>query len=132
MKTLEFSATFGFVPGYDHDNATEEQFTETLNGFIMAWRHHAEIAEKDFGVYVTCVIHPTKTIYKTEWGCPIDGENTVTAEGAHNPEFGDLTHPATARYHAAVEFIVRSMKNNLKQKTVRVIFREVDQTYYKY
>lgn len=131
MKTLEFSATFGFVPGYDHDNATEEQMDETLNGFIMAWRHYAEIAEKLHGVYATCVIYPTKTIYKTEWGCPLDGENTITAEGAFNPLLAAEYHNA-ATYRSAVEFIVRNMKDHLKQTTVRVIFREVEQTYYKY
>lgn len=32
--------------------------------------------------YVGAVITPAKTVYHTEWGCPVGGENTVLITGS--------------------------------------------------
>ena len=121
----EFSATFGLMAGYDHDNSIVAN-ESTINDFVYHWMHYAAKAKEKYGVYVSCVLHPTKTIYAIELGCPHTGENTITVEGAYNPRFANV---GSDKYREAVEYIVGKMKEHLKQTTVRIIFRNVDSVY---
>lgn len=119
-KQIAFSATFGVVPGYAHNNGLPENTTAAeilTNAWMSAMK--AEFDANKVGV--GGVIVESRTAYNPDWGCPAGGEVTATVTGESNPEF-DKDIEA---YKAAVLRIVKSVKRELKQTTVRVAFHEV-------
>lgn len=119
-KQIAFAATFGVVPGYAHNNGLPENTTAAeilTNAWMSAMK--AEFDANKVGV--GGVIVESRTAYNPDWGCPAGGEVTATVTGESNPEF-DKDIEA---YKAAVLRIVKSVKRELKQTTVRVAFHEV-------
>ena len=119
-KQIAFAATFGVVPGYAHDNGLPEN---TTAGEILtnAWMSAMKAEFDASKVGVGGVIVDSRTAYNPDWGCPAGGEVTATVTGESNPEFDKDVED----YKAAVIRIVKSVKRELKQTTVRVAFHEV-------
>lgn len=123
MKALGFSATFGVVAGYGHDNNASAPAEVIV---AAAWM--AAMAEEfgTSGIAVGGVISPSRTAYLAVWGCPEGGEVTATVTGQSNPDFDKDVEV----YKAAVLRMCAAVKAALQQNTVRVAFFEVVDFHY--
>lgn len=123
MKTMKFTATVGVVEGYHHKN---EGTNNALKVVSNLWQEIAKNVLDGCGVYVSAILSTSVTVYHTDWGCPVGGEETVTLVGEANPAF---TVDMTA-WKEAVIAIVKELKVALKQSTIVVTFSEVDEFVY--
>ncbi len=124
-SAIAFSATFGVVPGYAHDNSLP---ADTTADFIVAsaWMAAMKAEFEANKVGVGGVVTASRTAYNPDWGCPAGGEVTATVTGESNPAFDKDTEA----YKAAVLRVVKAVKAELKQSTVRVVFTEVAEYHY--
>lgn len=123
MKTKKFFASLGVMAGYGHSNAA---VTDT-NAVVIAgkaWQQAAAAVMKKTGVYVGAVISPARTVYHTDWGCPVGGEITVAITGECNPAYTELT-----AYKTAVLAVLKRTAKKLGQSTTQITFSEVDFEY---
>lgn len=119
-KTIKFFASLGVVAGYGHDNvaiAPEQTAGE-------AWQKAAAAVMAASGTYVGAVITPARTVYHTDWGCPVGGEKTVGITGECNPEYTEL-----AAYKAAVIETLKQTALALGQSTTQLCFLEAEFEY---
>ncbi|MBR1854225.1 MAG: hypothetical protein IJ794_13965 [Lachnospiraceae bacterium] len=108
-NSIGWRITIGVHVGYSAD--TKEPVEEQK--LIRIYRRAAEAAEAVNGVYISAVLWPSRVIYKTEWGCPEEGEFTYTFVGNCNPAFSD---PET--YRKALLDLTENLKRELQQSTV--------------
>jgi len=121
--TMSFSATIGVVEGYHHKNDGVSSAAEIV---AAEWQKAAAVVFTRTGIYISGVVVDSKTVYHTDWGCPVGGETTATVSGEANPAFTqDL-----AAWKEAVVAVVKEVKASLKQSTVAVSFRQVDDFVY--
>ena len=118
-KTLSFRATLGVNEGYGHANENE-------NAKVVReeWQKAAAQVFQEDGVYVGAVVADSKTVYHTEWGCPVGGEATALIFGDCNPEYTDVN-----QYKEAVVKVLGICAKALKQSTAQVVFYESDMAY---
>ncbi len=121
MKTIKFFASLGVISGYGHDNVTDVNATEIAGN---AWQEAAKKVFEDSKTYIGAVISPAKTVYHTEWGCPVGGEVTVAITGECNP-----TYTAADAYKAAVIAVLEGAAKKLGQKTTQITFSEAEFEY---
>ncbi len=109
-----FCITFGVNPGFNHNN-------EEKNGLALVAKTWAEIAEsyyKTTGIYVSASLSEQKTVYRTEWGCPNGGEDTILATGVMNSHFCSNE----LEWEDIVRAIGRTVKDKLGQQSITIIF----------
>ena len=121
MKTVKFFANLGVVPGYGHENVTDESAIKIAGN---AWQEAAASVFGEKKVYVGAVISPARTVYNTEWGCPVGGEVTVAITGECNPEYTKIDD-----YKAAVVEVLTAAAKKLGQSTTQLTFQEVEFVY---
>lgn len=117
-KTITMHANIGVNVGYFHNNGAECDF------YTMLQKAASEI-EKQTGIYVSCIAYKTKTIYRTEWGCPAGGEDTYNIESTAIPKF---VNDLSAWKEAAMKLILL-LKEKLKQSVVTVQFIKSELEY---
>ncbi len=123
-KSIGFSATFGLTPGYFHNNEISD-----VNHFILIWKEEMMDAFMQTNICVTAVVHETVTVYPEDWGCPSMGEKTITVTGNSNPYF--LNKPFDDfLYKETVLLVCQRVKERLNQKTVQVVFTELEHYYF--
>jgi len=123
-KTVKFFATFGVVAGYHHENGVTPATAADM--VAEAWQEAAADHFAAAGIYISAVVEPSKTVYHTDWGCPVGGEVTATVSGTANPAFvQDM-----AAWKQAVLTVVKAVKAKLQQSTVAVEFVEVNDFVY--
>lgn len=110
-NTITMSATFGINKGYFHQNESNVDFTSILQDTII------EVFDET-GVYLSFVVHETKTVYNEEFGCPRGGEVTKTIESFCNKEYED----DTGKWMKASILLVNKMKEKLEQEVVYIQF----------
>lgn len=66
-----FKCTMGFTEGYSHNNE------ESVEKLVDTVQQIAEELYQKSGTYIGCVITPAIVVYRTEWGCPIGGEQVA-------------------------------------------------------
>ena len=120
-KTIKFFASLGVVAGYGHDNATPAS-PEQIAG--EAWQEAGAAVMAATKTYVGAVITPAKTVYSTDWGCPVGGETTVLITGECNPQYTKIDD-----YKAAVVETLRQAALALGQSTTQLTFIEVEFEY---
>lgn len=120
-KTVKFFASLGVNAGYGHENEIAEP-TEVVVGKV--WQEIAAKVMATSGTYIGAVISSAKTVYHTDWGCPVGGENTVFLTGECNPEFTEL-----AVYKIAATEVLRQVGNALEQSTTQICFVETEFEY---
>lgn len=120
MKTDKFEFTIGVTEGYFHNNENAN-----MNLIHLVDKCSREVEEAT-GIYVSFNIIPTITIYKTEWGCPIDGEKTYTLSAVRNPKFNDDKE----KWKDSCIDVMLKLKNELKQSTVISEFSEIHIRYW--
>jgi hypothetical protein len=124
MKTLKFALEIGVIAGYGHDNANADEIR--IEDIGRYWQEAAADAVGEHGIYVSAVITgPNRTVYHTDWGCPVGGELTFTITGSANPNFVDDVED----WKAAVLCVANMLKKRLQQSTVTVEFSEVQVEY---
>jgi len=120
-KTVKFFASLGVVPGYGHENVTDETAIKIAGN---AWQEAAAAVFSEKNVYVGAVISPARTVYHTDWGCPVGGEVTVSITGECNPEYTKIDD-----YKSAVVETLRQAALKLGQSTTQLTFQEVEFVY---
>ena len=119
MKTDKCVFTIGVTEGYFHNNENSDvdiiKLVDECSRFI----------EELFGAYISFNIIPSTFIYKTEWGCPNEGEKAYTLSAVRNPKFND--NPEEWKNNCTR--IARKLQQELKQETVTVEFSEVEMVY---
>jgi len=122
---LKFSMTIGVNAGYGHQNET----SNPLETATTLWQDVAAEMLSKHSLYVSAVARETKTVYHTDWGCPVGGENTVTFEGSTNPAFVE-TDEELEKWKQVVLAIASKMKDELNQSTVAVEFIRLEDFHY--
>ena len=125
--TDEFSATFGVVAGYTGEECLKEFGKIDKLELAKVWQEEAKKEMDASGIYVSCVINYSHSLYSTDWGCPIGGEPTYTLEGSRNPQFCKDSEC----WKNSVRNIVKAVKNHFNQSTVTLNFRIIEQEYIK-
>ena len=119
-KSLKFFATLGVNQGYGHAN----ELASAIEVVAKEWQKAAAEVYSESGVYVGAVIQDSKTVYHTDWGCPVGGEITATISGEVNPLYTDIN-----QYKDAVITVLEKVAVALKQSTTQLFFVEGDFVY---
>ena len=109
FNTIKWSLNVGVNPGYslsDQKSIKEDDFARSC---ITA----ADTVERETGVYISCVISPSRAVYKKEWGCPEIGEFSYTVYGTYNPAFS-----GKEEYISALEQFATELKKIYGQNAV--------------
>jgi hypothetical protein len=83
--TISGCAVIGINAGYGHKNESDVN----LAAFGETYKAIADATMESTSVYVGTSISPCKVVYKTEWGCPVGGENAVRVAADCNPSYSD-------------------------------------------
>jgi len=122
-KTIKFSAVIGVNAGYGHNNEGEQDAVSIVG---KVWQDAAKEVFSADGVYISAVCEPSKTVYNTDWGCPVGGELTVAVYSTANPAFVQDIEA----WKQAVIRVVKIVKTQLHQSTVAIEFCEVNDFIY--
>lgn len=123
-STLKFEIVAGFNNGYSGNNKDKTQQYEYI---CELWQRIAKEEFDKSNIYVSAVIHPSKTVYNEFWGCPKGGEDTVTITGVANREFViDL-----AEWKDTVLKLAMILKEELAQSTMTCEFSNIELNYLK-
>jgi len=117
VRTTEFSATFGVVPGFGHDNDEDDPVLLVAK----IWNKAAAAERSQNGMYIAAVLKICRVLYPQEKGSPEGGEIAVEVTGARNPRCEDA-----AAWRESVHRVAEATRTALAQATVRIIFRDVD------
>ncbi len=124
---IAFSAVFGVVPGYGHDNGLPEG--TTADGLVAhAWREALEEEFKASGILVGAAVTPGRVVYPTSFGCPKDGEVIAVVSGNSNPKF--IGPEKLGDFRDAVIRVAEATKDRLSQSRVQLTLSEVDEFVY--
>ena len=124
MKSKEFSIVIGVDAGYQGQTSgiASNQAAMLVSS---KWQEIAANVFEKSGIYVGAAVTASAVVYHTDWGCPVGGERTVNIEGAANPQFTENLK----KWQETVVEIAETLKKELKQSTVSIIFRDVDFVY---
>jgi hypothetical protein len=126
-KALSFSAVFGVVPGYGHDNGLPEG--TTADALVAhAWRESLEAEFAESNILVGASVTPGRVVYPASFGCPTDGEIVAVVTGNSNPKFVPIEK--LDEFREAVIRVTGATKDRLAQSRVQLTFAEVDQFVY--
>ena len=119
---VAFTAVFGVVPGYGHDNGLPEG-TSADALVAHAWRVALEAEFASSGILVGAAVTPGRVVYPASFGCPSDGEVIAIVSGNSNPRFVLADNLGTFR--DAVVRVARATKDALRQARVQLTFSDV-------
>ena len=124
---ISFTAVFGVVPGYGHDNGLPEG--ASADALVAhAWREALEAEFASSKVVVGAVVTPGRVVYPADFGCPKDGEVVAVVSGNSNPKF--VWPNKLDEFRAAVARVAFATRARLKQSRVNLAFSEVSEFYY--
>lgn len=121
--SIAFSAVFGVVPGYGHDNG----FSEGTSADVLAahaWREAMEEEFKSSNILVGAAVTPGRVVYPASFGCPADGEIVAIVSGNSNPKF--VPAEKLGEFRDAVIRVTEATKNRLGQSRVQLTLSEVE------
>lgn len=121
MKTIKFFATLGIHEGYHHENKSKPAEIPSVE---VIWQEMAAKVQTETGIYVSAVFMESKTVYHTEWGCPVGGEITRFITGECNP-----TYNAVDNYKESVKKVLHLTAQTLRQSTTQLTFMEAEFVY---
>lgn len=109
MNSIHWIITLGLQEGYH----TAQQTNMPISRIGEIYQDIAEQVYRETQVYISANIQSSKTLYRSEWGCPAGGEETVILSGCCNPVF---TNPKA--YVDVIKILANRLKKRFKQKTV--------------
>ena len=121
-NSLKWTITIGIAPGYrivEQERMSEKEFTQKYRSIALE-------VEEETGIYISCTFYNSRTVYKTEWGCPEDGEFTYTLTGSCNREFSD-----PEKYGNALKLLAEKLKKSFVQSTILLEMVPMEDVYYK-
>lgn len=119
---VAFTAVFGVVPGYGHDNGLPEG--TTADALVAhAWRESLEAEFAESNHLVGATVLPGRVVYPQKFGCPKDGEVVAVVSGNSNPKF--VPAEKLDEFRDAVIRVVQATKERLGQSRVQLTFAEV-------
>ena len=119
---VTFTAVFGVVAGYGHNNGLPEG--ATADALVAhAWRESLEAEFASSGHLVGAVVTPGRVAYPSSFGCPKDGEVVANVNGNSNPKF--VPAEKLGEFRDAVVRVARATKERLGQSRVQLTFAEV-------
>jgi hypothetical protein len=121
MRTIKFQAAMGQHEGYRGDvyYSTSEIIKTIMD--IERFRY------EETGVYISVLVSPSRVVYNTVWGCPVEGEPSVILSGYCNLEFCN----SIELYKQEVLYLMKRLQNEFKQQTIAVEFVECEVEYLK-
>lgn len=124
VEALRFSAAYGVVSGYGHDNAANDP----ARVVAAAWQRALEAEFAMSGLVIGAVICPALVAYPRAFGCPDGGEVAAVVTGESNPAF--VPPERLLEYRDAVLRVAATAKYDLGQARVQVTFSDVVQVAY--
>ncbi len=122
FETLEFTATIGISSGRSEEENLAKASEIDLNAIGIAWQKAATQIMNELGVYVNASIYASRTLYSPDLNCPVGGEPTCTIYGSFY-----LSYNMVPVWKNAVIHVFRLIKDEFKQTSITVIYREVTQ-----
>lgn len=126
-RAIGWSVAMCLLAGYG--NANDADAIERRTALLArTWHEEMTRTENETGLLVSCVMTPSAVIYPEAYGCPAEGERTVTISGGSNParvapdQFDD--------YVAAVEATILRVQRVIRQTSVRIEFHEIVRSTY--
>lgn len=124
-NSIKWTVTAGAVRGYATDGKVKGEII-ARDEAVAAWMKAANDVEAKTGLYISCSVAESATLYKEEWGCPEGGEPSFTFFGSSNPAF---TTDMSA-YADAVVKVAGELLELLGQSTLSVEMTESNYTYF--
>lgn len=129
-KTLGFTATFGRISGYGHENENPV----SIEDFAILWRQNMQRLFESTGILIGCVIQESRVVYPVSFGCPNTGELTFTVSGHYNPKFFDIKKYSRKRYLKLLKDntirLCDDLRKQLGQTTLSLTFYKIDHFEY--
>jgi hypothetical protein len=119
---IAFSAVFGVVPGYGHDNMGASDIAPDAC-VAHAWRIALEAEFAASGILVGAAVTPGRVVYPATFGCPADGEVIAVVSGNSNPRF--VGPDKLDEFRNAVIRVARATKDALGQARLQLTFWDV-------
>jgi CRISPR/Cas system-associated protein Cas7 (RAMP superfamily) len=122
VESVKYEVVLGLEK--DNERLTVQLKNVDLTSFIInrtnkakeMWQKYAKEFYDTTGIYVSAICEKTRAIYNTEWGCPKDGEFTISFHCTANPEFiKDFN-----KYEEGVLYITKRLKRDFEQHTVTI------------
>jgi len=114
---VSFRIDFGTVSGYGVENAP----TTSMSVIGEDIKRLADYGS-DSPVKITGILSETRSIYSTDWGCPVGGEKTFAFSGTQNPEFCEDAQA----YKEAVLTLAGKIQREYAQSRVYVSFTKAE------
>lgn len=109
FETIKWSMAIGTNEGYNSENPLYKSLDEVVKIISKI----ADDVMNETDIYISTVVNDSRVIYKTEWGCPIDGEKTISISGICNDKFANVND-----YLESLKLFTKKLKEELKQSTV--------------
>lgn len=126
-RAIGWSVAMGLMAGYGNANDADEIERRTA---LLARTWHEEMTRTDdeTNILVSCVMTPSAVFYPEAYGCPAEGERTVTISGGSNP--AKIAPDRFDDYVAAVEATILRVQRVMGQTSVRIEFHEIVRSTY--
>jgi hypothetical protein len=124
--SVKATAVVGINAGYGHANEAGVDLVK----FGELVKSIADKTMDSTGIYVGGVVNPVKVLYKTDWGCPEGGEDSIRLEADCNPTYD--SRPAdeyVAAWKEAFIANIQALMEELDQTTVTVAYSDGEVVY---
>ncbi len=105
-KTEKYEVVLGTAVGYDNAIDTSDSFFQVYN----------DIAIQNPYLYIPITSDDVNVIYKSEWGCPENGEMCIRFTSQRNPKFDSDKN----KFERAMIWNIKQLKQKYQQKTVQM------------
>lgn len=123
MGDFNYTLKYEIVVGMETDETINRSLKDRIDGYAKTynkiknkWQEYAKEFYDKYNVYVSSICIAGHALYHTDWGCPTNGEYTVTFHCTANPEF---IHDFEL-YEKGVLYISKKLKEEFKQHTVTI------------
>lgn len=122
FNSISWTITTGIKSGYELDSQQKPDLDDAAHTYQVL----ADETLTETGVYISAVITSSRTVYNKAWGCPEDGEYTITFSGTCNPTFSK-----PEQYLKALHILAERIKRNFHQATLLLEIVPVHLEYFR-
>ena len=125
-ETVKFEVVVA-IPDLGRTIVNGKQLSD-LDIASRVWKTFAKKFYEKTDIYVSAIVNEGRALYLKEWGCPSNGEHTVTYNCTMNPNFiKDM-----CEYENGVIWIAKQLKKYFKQHTVSITKISSEGTFMEY